>query len=112
MYGGRDAANHYFDDLWILSLPSFTWTLLYSGASPRFAHTCHLVSNRTMLTVGGVASATQMQGMGDTDLSACDWEIKGVGVLDLSSITWGSLYDAKAPAYEVPLQVISTIGGS
>ena len=44
--------------------------------------------------------------------SACDWEYKGVGVLDLANITWGSVYDAQAPAYEVPIQVVSAIGGS
>ena len=113
MYGGRDGANppNYFDEIWVLSLPSFTWTSIYSGISPRFAHTCHLVGNRTLLTVGGVAAASQMQGLPSTNLSPCDWEVKGVGVMDISSITWGSVYDAQAPAYEVPGAIVAAIGG-
>ena len=110
MYGGRDGPN-YFDDIWVLSLPSFTWTKVYSGISPRFAHTCHLVGNRTMLTVGGVANANQMQGLYYGSTPPCDWETAGLGVYDMSDLVWGSVYNASAPAYEVPDPVISTIGG-
>ena len=97
MYGGRDAANNYFDEIWVLSLPSFSWTLVFSGKSPRFSHTCHLVGSRTMLTVGGLASVNQTQGRPGINVSPCDWEVKGVGVLDISSITWGSVYNAECP---------------
>ncbi|KAL8735875.1 MAG: hypothetical protein Q9181_002653 [Wetmoreana brouardii] len=110
MYGGRDS-SHYFDDVWVLSLPSFTWIQVFAGTSPRFAHTCHLVGKRTLLTVGGVASLTQKWGHPDNTLPPCDWETKGVGVLDLTSITWGSAYDAHAAAYGVPEKVLATIGG-
>ncbi|CAD6584293.1 MAG: hypothetical protein ASARMPRED_001726 [Alectoria sarmentosa] len=114
MYGGQDGSNppNYFDEVWVLSLPSFTWTIIYTGISPRFAHTCHLVGNRTMLTVGGVAAASQMQGLYSEVLPTCDWEIKGVGVYDISELVWGSVYNATAPAYEVPDRVISAIGGN
>ena len=113
MYGGRDGSNppNYFDEIWVLSLPSFTWTKVYSGVSPRFAHTCHLVGNRTMLTVGGVAGATQMQGLYVPSPPPCDWETKGVGVYDISDLIWGSVYNANTPAYEVPNTVVATIGG-
>ena len=111
MYGGRDDASHYFDEIWVLSLPSFTWTMVYSGIAPRFAHTCHLVGNRTLLTVGGIASITQKSGLRDTNATPCDWESKGLAVMDLTDITWGSVYEAHAPAYGVPLEVIGTIGG-
>ena len=106
MYGGRDASSRYFDEVWVLSLPSFTWTQVFKGTSPRFAHTCHLVGNRTLLTVGGVSSIKQKSGHG-----GCDWETKGVAVMDLTDVTWGSVYDAHAPAYGVPAGVIATIGG-
>lgn len=112
MYGGRNTSDHYFDDIWVLSLPSFTWTEVYSGNSPRFGHTCHLVSNRTLLTVGGTASLGQTKGVGDSSALECDWEVKSVGILDLSDIVWGSVYDANAPAYKVPQKVVSIIGGS
>lgn len=115
IYGGRNGADppRYFDDIWVLSLPSFTWTKVYSGISPRFAHTCHLVGNRTLVTVGGVATEAQMEGQFDPSLyvAACDWEVKGVGVMDISQMTWGSVYSTQRPAYEVPQAVVKTIGG-
>ena len=64
-----------------------------------------------MLTVGGVAAASQMQGLYSADPPTCDWEVKGVGVYDMSDLVWGSVYNATAPAYEVPDLIISTIGG-
>lgn len=111
MYGGRDASSNYFDEVWVLSLPSFTWTQVFKGISPRFAHNCHLAGNRTLLTVGGVASITQKSGQPDKNCGPCDWETKGLGVMDLTDITWGSVYDAQAPAYGVPDNVIAAIGG-
>lgn len=111
MYGGRDADNNYFDEVWILSLPSFTWILAYTGQSPRFSHTCHLAGTRTMLTVGGVASESQFEGLPGINVSPCDWEVRSIGVLDMSNITWGSVYNAEAPPYEVPVHVVSIIGG-
>lgn len=112
MYGGRNASDHYFDDIWVLSLPSFTWTEVYSGDSPRAGHTCHLVGNRTLLTVGGTSSVGQTKGVSASSGLGCDWEVKSVGILDVSDMVWGSVYDAKAPAYKVPQKVVSTIGGS
>ena len=111
MYGGRDADNNYFGEIWILSLPSFTWTQVYSGQSPRCSHTCHLAGTRTMLTIGGVASETEFQGLPGISVTPCDWEVRSIGVLDISNITWGSVYSAEAPPYYVPDQVVSAIGG-
>ena len=104
MYGGRGNNNHFLDDVWVLSLPSFTWTQIYQGTSPRYGHTCHVAGNRTLITVGGAAN---------TNYSAapCDWEYKGVGVFDMSDLTWGSVYDASAGDYAVPGLVTATIGG-
>ena len=65
-----------------------------------------------MLTVGGVASTTQMQGRPGINVSPCDWEVKGIGVLDISSMIWGSVYNAHAPPYEVPQKIVSVVGGS
>lgn len=112
MYGGRNTSGFYFDDVWVLSLPSFTWTQVFTGGSPIFGHTCHLVGTRTALSVGGVMSGSQAEGLGNPGSLGCDWKVKSVGVLDISDIIWGSVYDAHAPPYEVPSKVVSTIGGS
>ena len=106
MYGGRGlngTANVFFDEIWVLSIPSFTWTKIYQGTSPRYGHTCHRVGTRTMLTVGGAENIKYNQ-------TPCDWETKGVGVFDMTDLEWGSVYDANAPNYTLPNLVASTIG--
>lgn len=42
----------------------------------------------------------------------CDWELKGVGILDLSTKTWGSVYNANAKAYTVTQEIVDKIGGT
>lgn len=105
MYGGRGANNEYFDQVYVLSIPSFTWTKVYEGKSPRFAHTCHLVGNRQMLTVGGITDNALRTG-------PCDYQTKGVNIFDLSTLQFGSVYDAQAPPYVVPSPVLRKIGGT
>lgn len=105
MYGGRGmngTTNEFYDEIWVLSLPSFTWIRIYQGSSPRYGHTCHRVGTRTMLTVGGAENSKLNQ-------APCDWETKGVGVFDMSAVAWGSVYDANAPDYTVPKLVASKI---
>ncbi|KAE8153896.1 hypothetical protein BDV25DRAFT_168147 [Aspergillus avenaceus] len=68
LYGGKSASQIY-DQIYILSIPSFTWTKVFEGKSPRFGHTCHDV------------------------MSGCDWEIASVAIFDLSTLTWGSIYN-------------------
>ena len=105
MYGGWDpTTGTLYDDIYILSLPSFTWTKMYSGDSPRYGHTCHLVANRLLLTVGGVADANVTK--------KCDWETKSVAIMDLSTKTWGSVYNANAAPYTVTSDLLPVIGGT
>lgn len=102
LYGGHDPVQSVnFDDVYVLSLPAFKWTRVNFGKSPRWGHDCHLVGNRQMITLGG-----------NTTNEQCDWESKGVAILDLSTITWGSVYDAYAPQYLVPTAIVSWLGGS
>ncbi|KAL9120371.1 MAG: hypothetical protein Q9187_003073 [Circinaria calcarea] len=105
MYGGRGSGNQYFDQVYVLSIPSFTWTKLYQGTSPRFAHTCHLVANRQMLTVGGIGNNPLTSG-------PCDYQTKGVNIFDLSTLQFRSVYNVNAPPYVVPAPIIAKIGGS
>lgn len=35
MYGGRDGSTAYYDEVWVLTLPSFQWKLVNQGTSPR-----------------------------------------------------------------------------
>lgn len=42
----------------------------------------------------------------------CDWELKGVGIMDLSTKTWGSVFNADAKAYTVTQEIVDKIGGA
>lgn len=105
MYGGRGLDGSVFDDVHILSLPSFTWTKVYQGASGRYGHTCHRAGTRTMISVGGAPATNQTTG-------TCDWQTKGLNVFDISDNTWGSKYTKSTSDYEVPSPVVAKIGGN
>ncbi|GAB1212441.1 hypothetical protein ATERTT37_001580 [Aspergillus terreus] len=103
LYGGKGAREAY-DDVYVLSIPSFTWKRVYRGDSPRYGHTCHLTGHRQMLTVGGMAS--------DEPMPSCDRERAGVAVFDMTDLEWRSVYSPSAPAYQVPGPIVQTIGGN
>lgn len=95
MYGGWDPTGditRWYDDIYVLSLPSFTWAKMFSAESPRYGHTCHLVG-RQLLTIGGHNVRRNI-----TDM--CDWETQSIAVLDLPSMTWGSVFNASQGVYE------------
>lgn len=103
LYGGTSDGT-IFDDVYVLSLPSFTWVKVFTGSDARWSVTCHFVPPRQMITVGGGGKSSDIT-------SDCDWEYKSLAVLDLSTIGWGSVFDAGAPAYDIPEDVVKVIGG-
>ncbi len=58
-----------------------------------------------MLSVGGISSF-------NTIAAPCDVETKGVEMFDMSSITFGTVYNQSAPSYTVPTVVVAKIGGT
>lgn len=76
---------------------------MFEGKSPRFGHSCHVVGNRQILTVGGVGEVSA--------LDSCDWEYMGVAILDLTDIAWGSVFDSEKPPYQVSPRISEVIGG-
>ena len=128
VYGGQNlvpaGSQIQYDDVWILTLPSFTWikvdTTNQSVPPARAGHTCNSW-NSQMVVVGGYVG-TQLE---------CD--TPGIYVFNLSSLTWQNTYsvleggnylnqqksqekDAKAMSgtygYQVPAAVQRAIGGS
>lgn len=94
--------NKAYDDVLILTLPSFTWTNVWPlGESPRWGHKCHVAGKRQMITVGG-----------NTPGMMCDWELKGVAVWDLTTLNWGSVFLANSPAFQVPHKLLTLTGGN
>ena len=104
LYGGIDPiTNTAFDDVLILTIPSFTWTNVWPiGEAPRWGHNCHVAGKRQMITVGG----------NNTNGLTCDWEVKGVAVWELTSLTWGSVFLNNLTEFQVPQKVLSTTGGN
>lgn len=103
--GNNQETNTFYDDVYILSLPSFTWTEAYGpGGFGRYGHTCHKVSNRHAFTVGGALSWGFSGG--------CDIESHGIGILDMTAITFPTVFDPADDAYQLPGVVVSVIGGT
>ncbi|CAK3910703.1 1,3-beta-glucanosyltransferase gel3 [Lecanosticta acicola] len=93
MFGGQNlipAGNQtQYNDVWILTLPSFTWIKVdQSGQSVpygRSGHTCNIWDGQ-MVVVGGYT--------GDQSLS-CD--SPGIYVYDLSALEWVNQFTASSP---------------
>jgi LPXTG-motif cell wall-anchored protein len=104
LYGGMDPITGTgFDDVLILTLPSFTWTNVWPiGEAPRWGHNCHVAGKRQMITVGGNM----------TNGLECDWEVKGVAVWELTTLTWGSVFMTNTTNYQVPQKVLELTGGT
>lgn len=110
-YGGFKGLNNrdlFNDDVWVLSVPSFTWTkLTSSGSSGRAGHKCFMPYPDQMLVLGGYTSSPA------TGPPTCVPEF--VRVFNLTTGTWLSAYDpdpAKHGSYGVPEAVHKTIGGT
>ncbi|KAK4991533.1 hypothetical protein LTR50_001727 [Elasticomyces elasticus] len=92
MFGGQDLnpnAQTQYNDMWILTLPSFTWikvdTANQSVPYARAGHTCN-VWNGQMVVVGGYVG----------NQLSCD--SPGVYVFDMSNLKWVNQFTALSPA--------------
>lgn len=117
MYGGQVGNGQYdgsvasqkinvgLDEVYILSLPSFVWFKAnYTSSDPRIFHTCNIVGNRQMLSIGGLnpAAANLNATQNNTDPF---WE--GMKVFDLTALQWTNYYNATAAPYLTPNVVAS-----
>ncbi|KAG6995719.1 hypothetical protein G7Y79_00042g078240 [Physcia stellaris] len=90
--------NVQLDAVYILSLPAFAWFRAdYYAAHPRYMHTCHVVGNRQMLTIGGLNPLDAGK-----DTMEKDHQTNGLGLFDLTNLTWIDGYDADAAPYQTP----------
>ncbi|RCI10356.1 hypothetical protein L249_4374 [Ophiocordyceps polyrhachis-furcata BCC 54312] len=109
-YGGFDGIhplNPFYDDVWVLSLPSFTWTLLNEGTAihARAGHRCFLPYPDQMMVFGGYAAEPG-------DLPSC-LDKGPVVVFNITSGEWMDSYDPmKHGDYGVHEKVRASIGGS
>lgn len=110
-YGGYDGLNltvdsAWNDAVWVLSLPSFTWSQVSEARSgmARAGHKCVMPYPDQMLVIGG----TKAQTGGNT--YECLTDI--VQLFNVSSATWLDSYDPTVWSnYSVPSVVAKAIGG-
>ncbi|KAK5130843.1 hypothetical protein LTR08_001615 [Meristemomyces frigidus] len=111
MYGGvpdgwdvgatTNATANSMDEIYVLSLPSFVWFKAdYPALNNRYAHTCQVVGKRQLLTFGGVDWAQVNNALGESNQS--DPFTRGLGIFDMSEMTWSDSYNATAATYQTP----------
>lgn len=103
MFGGRDEERKGLGDIHILSLPGFVWRKVSTETTSRGAMGCTVVGNRQMLTVGGVNLSLKFWDLWRTK----DSFSQGLGIFDMSKLSWRGTYDVNAASYESPETVQS-----
>lgn len=107
-YAGLKASDPFSDDVWVLSIPSFTWVKLLPGGSEgrvgRAGHKCFMPYPDQMFVIGGYQQATgkSIQCLKET-----------IRVFNVSTGKWLTSYDpSKWSEYSIPDAVVAKIGGS
>ncbi|KAI4240525.1 MAG: hypothetical protein L6R40_005118 [Gallowayella cf. fulva] len=94
----QTATGHVF----VLSLPAFAWSKVdYQALHPRIRHTCHVLGNRQMISIGGHDPANVYN---DTTANRNPFT-QGLGRFHLTSIRWTDGYGANAEAIRDPAVV-------
>ena len=89
-----------FQDVFILSIPSFTWfrSNATAAGTRRSNHFCQIIGHRQMLAIGGRNPSF----VGDDWSQSPDSWTKGMNIFDMSALSWTSAYDANAAEYDSP----------
>ena len=98
MYGGSpNPTPPDADQIYILSLPSFTWFKAdYPPRAGRIHHTCHAVNNQ-LVAIGGLDPLAS----GDYNGTADPWP-QGLGIFDMNALVWKDSFNGTAPKYTPP----------
>ena len=121
IYGGTLENTTYYDDVWVLSIPSFRWISVQDtnntelinnrpGAG-RKGHTCTKWEDSQMIILGGIyASLVASRPSNVDDKSVCDTTYSPIRLLDTSSYTWQREYQPNR-TYSIPSVISTAIGG-
>ncbi|RPA84069.1 hypothetical protein BJ508DRAFT_47666 [Ascobolus immersus RN42] len=102
LYGGLsssivvDKEEKVNNEVWVLSIPSFTWKLVSTEGVNRLDHTCQLLDDRYLVSFGG----KRYQERGD-----CSFGPEAplnVQLFDLVDLKWTTRYEKKTDGYRVP----------
>ncbi|KAG4439465.1 hypothetical protein IFR05_005044 [Cadophora sp. M221] len=110
LYGGMGFGENGtgFDDVYILSMPSFKWIRWWEssdGGKPHHSLSCNVVGGGQMLIIGGTFPLTD-----DCD-SPVTWGTHNLDLGKRSGKMWND-YSLNITSYVVPPEVISVVGGS
>ncbi|KAI1646079.1 uncharacterized protein F4817DRAFT_317234 [Daldinia loculata] len=109
-YDGLDDGGQFYDDVWILTLPSFMWMKVYSGTPEhgRAGHQCVMPYPDQMIVIGG-----RRANIGTGGPSCLDGENPGIlQVYNLTENHWMDSYDPTSwNHYGVPQMIHAMIGG-
>ncbi|KAL8709898.1 MAG: hypothetical protein Q9225_007380 [Loekoesia sp. 1 TL-2023] len=96
-----------YDEIFILTLPAFHWLKVdYPPAHPRHGHTCNAVGGSQIISIGGVDSNSHIYSGIPHDIatstfnSSTDPFAQGLGIFDMTTLTWTDHYIANAPPYK------------
>ncbi|TEA15596.1 Kelch repeat-containing protein [Colletotrichum sidae] len=116
MYGGANVPGVLgagFDDVYVLSVPTFTWVKMYpatngTGSNPHHSLSCNIVPGRAqMIIIGGTFPSS----------NECDYPVQwGTHNVDLgkqnkNKSIW-ELYSPNKTAYSVPDDIVAIVGGN
>jgi hypothetical protein len=99
MSSGRSPTKGY-DDVWVLSLPQFIWTQVFSDVRINYGSTCHLVGSKQMLILGGIDG-----------IKACT-DTPVVALYDMANLKWLRGFSREDYDFGVPKQVWEWFSGS
>ncbi|KAI9851624.1 MAG: hypothetical protein M1838_003218 [Thelocarpon superellum] len=114
LYGGMGMAPDTigFDDVYILSIPSFIWIKWYptepgTTSFPHHSLSCNIIDQSQMLIIGGTFENS----------TACDapdvWGTHNLnlGKNDPTTSQW-AFFEPNVTSYKVPMEIISAVGGT
>lgn len=102
IYGGVDTGTgSTLDDVYVLSLPGFVFFKARGPSTARNDHACAAAGRRQLVSVGGTDGQLGFPG---SLLDPDPWT-NGIGVFDMTEMTWKDGYDAAARDYESPTVV-------
>jgi len=114
--GGGFPPSAGYDDIYILSLPSFQWIRgpypagsNVTGAYPKSMMTCNVVDNAQMLVIGGTYSNDTTY-MCDADTIWGEHNMN-LGEQNENKAIWGS-YQPSLTTYVVPTDILTAVGGN
>lgn len=109
LYGGHSPTNvdgslKVYGEVWVLSIPSFTWQLVSNQGLERYDQTCQLVDDRYLVSWGG------RKNFHKGECTAPDSPLN-VQLFDLNTLRWTTKYEKTEEGYKVAAEISDYLGG-